>query len=149
MAIKVDLEKAYDRLSWDFIYETLREFGLPTVLVQLIMECITTATMQLLWNGEITESFTPSRGIRQGDPISPYIFVLCIERLSHGVNDTVKRGYWKPIKLSRAGTSLSHLFFANDLILLAEASSRQAMVINEVLNVYCMSSGEKVSKTKT
>ena len=129
MAIKVDLEKAYDRLSWDFIYETLREFGLPTILVRLIMECITTATMQLLWNGEITESFTPSRGIRQGDPISPYIFVLCIERLSHGVNDTVKRGYWKPIKLSRAGTSLSHLFFANDLILLAEASCRQAMVI--------------------
>lgn len=129
MAIKVDLEKAYDRLSWDFIYETLREFGLPTILVRLIMECITTATMQLLWNGEITESFTPSRGIRQGDPISPYIFVLCIERLSHGINDAVKRGHWKPIKLSRGGTSLSHLFFADDLILLAEASCRQAMVI--------------------
>lgn len=129
MAIKVDLEKAYDRLSWDFIYETLREFGLPTILVRLIMECITTATMQLLWNGEITEIFTPSRGIRQGDPISPYIFVLCIERLSHGINDAVKRGHWKPIKLSRGGTSLSHLFFADDLILLAEASCRQAMVI--------------------
>ena len=105
--------------------------------------------MQLLWNEELTESFTPSRGIRQGDPIYPYIFVLCIERLSHGINDAVKRGHWNPIKLSRGGTLLSHLFFADDLILLAEASCRQAMVINEVLNVSCMISREKVSKTKT
>ena len=105
--------------------------------------------MQLQWNGELTESFTPSRGIRQGDPISPYIFVLCIERLSHGINDAVQRGLWKPIRLARGGTPLSHLFFADDLILLGEVSSMQAMVINDVLNIFCMSSGEKVNKSKT
>lgn len=101
MAIKVDLEKAYDRLSWDFIFETLVEVGLPMNLTRIIMECITTARMNVLWNGEFTEDFTPSRGIRQGDLISPYLFMLCIERLSHAICSAVNAGKWKPIRLSR------------------------------------------------
>ncbi|KAH9671615.1 putative ribonuclease H protein [Citrus sinensis] len=131
MAIKVDLEKAYDRLSWDFIHETLREIGLPMDLIRIIMECITSVSMQLLWNGELTESFSPSRGIRQGDPLSPYIFIMCIERLSHGINQAVGNGRWKPIRLNRGGIPIMHLFFADDLLLLAEATSAQAQVINE------------------
>ncbi|KAL9412228.1 hypothetical protein AB3S75_045787 [Citrus x aurantiifolia] len=91
MAIKVDLEKAYDRLSWEFIKETLEFVGLPTNFIRIIMECITSGSMQILWNGKLTESFKTSRGIRQGDPISPYIFVLCIERLSHIINREVQR----------------------------------------------------------
>lgn len=81
MLIKVDLEKAYDQLSWEFIYETLREVNLPTELIRLTTDCISSTTMQVLWNGEYKDYFPPSRGIRKGDPISPYIFVLCIERL--------------------------------------------------------------------
>lgn len=149
MAIKVDLEKAYDRLSWDFIQETLGVIGLPMDLIRIIMECITTVSMQLLWNGELTESFSPSRGIRQGDPLSPYIFVMCIERLSHGINHAVGNGRWKPIRLNRGGIPITHLFFADDLLLLAEATSQNAQVINEVLDNFCVSSGEKVSREKT
>lgn len=78
-----------------------------------------------------------------------HIFVLCIERLSHGISDVVKRGHWKPIRLALGGTPSTHLFFADDFILLAEASYKQAMVINGILNVFCMSSGKRVSKTKT
>ena len=65
MAIKVDIEKAYDRLNWDFIYETLQETRLPRDTIQIIMECITSATMKVLWNGEVSDEFVPSRGIRQ------------------------------------------------------------------------------------
>ncbi|KAH9670623.1 putative ribonuclease H protein [Citrus sinensis] len=118
-------------------------------MIQIIMACITSATMRVLWNGEASEEFVPSRGIRQGDPLSPYIFVLCVERLSHGINRAVTAGDWRPIRLARRGTPLTHLFFADDLLLLAEADIEQAGVINMVLNNFCQSSEAKVNKAKS
>lgn len=92
MAIKVDLEKAYDCLSWEFINETLSEARIPPKLIQVIIACITSTSMRVLWKEETTDPFIPSRGIRQGDPLSPYIFVLCIERLSHGILNAIEAG---------------------------------------------------------
>ncbi|KAH9735416.1 putative ribonuclease H protein [Citrus sinensis] len=128
---------------------THSETGLPRDMIQIIMECITSATMKVLWNGEASDEFVPSRGIRQGDPLSPYIFVLCVERLSHGINRAVTVGDWRPIRLARRGTPLTHLFFTDDLLLLAEADIEQAGVINMVLNNFCQSSKAKVNKTKS
>ena len=71
MAIKVDLEKAFDRLHWNFIEDTLKDANIPEVLTRTIMHCLTTSSMQVLWNGYPTEEFKPSIGIRQGDPLSP------------------------------------------------------------------------------
>lgn len=92
MAIKIDLEKTYDRLSWSFIKETLDDIGLPGGFVDLIWHSISSPRMQVLWNGEALEEFSPSRGIRQGDPISPYLFVLCIEKLFQMINLEVEEG---------------------------------------------------------
>ena len=91
MAIKIDLEKAYDRLNWIFIHETLMKLSFPFYLVYLIMECITSNSMNILWNGELTGDFSPSRGVWHGDLLSPYIFVLCIERLSHGIYRSIQQ----------------------------------------------------------
>lgn len=118
LAIKVDLEKAYDRLSWEFINETLCEARTPPDLIQVIMDCIMSASMRVLWNGETTDAFTPLKGIRQSDPLSPYLFMLCIERLSHGILNAVDVGKWWPITLARNGIPLSHLFFTDDLLYL-------------------------------
>ena len=81
MVIKVDLEKAYDRLEWSFIKMVLEHFGFPEMLIKLIMCCVSTTTTSILFNGSKLDSFQPSRGIRQGDPISPYLFLLCMEFL--------------------------------------------------------------------
>lgn len=92
MAIKVDLEKAYDRLNWSFIFDTLQQTDITIQLSRLVMECVTLARMSILWNGETTAEFLMGKGIRQGDPLSPYIFVLCIERLSHGITQALRDG---------------------------------------------------------
>lgn len=81
MAIKIDLEKAYDKLEWGFIKERLICTNLPMDLVELIMSCISFVSTFVLFNGGMLEPIQPSRGIRQGDPSSPYIFILCIEFL--------------------------------------------------------------------
>ena len=83
MSIKVDLEKAYDRLEWSFIHQVLIAFQFPQNLIKLIMSCITTSKVSILFNGGALEAFAPSRRIRQGDPISPYLFILCMEYLGH------------------------------------------------------------------
>ncbi|XP_020234937.1 uncharacterized protein LOC109814835 [Cajanus cajan] len=99
--------------------------------------------MRVLWNGEMLEEFKPERGIRQGDPISPYLFVLCIERLFHLIQVVVETKLWKPTQIARRAPKLSHLAFADNLLLFAEASEEQVDVIIQVLELFCKSSGQK------
>ncbi|XP_031096925.1 uncharacterized protein LOC116001176 [Ipomoea triloba] len=141
MAIKLDFEKAYNRLSWDFIRSTLAKIGFGEAWITLIMHCIQTPRMALIWNGEIIPQFTPSRGIRQGDAMSPAIFVLCMERLSQMITRSVSAGLWKGIRLSSSSPPLSHLCFADDLVLFSEVSSDQVAVIRDNLERYCDASG--------
>ncbi|XP_057428997.1 uncharacterized protein LOC130722320 [Lotus japonicus] len=149
MAIKLDLEKAYDRLLWPFIEDTLQFFGFDENFIHIIYNCVSTSSIAIAWQGDYTDYFNPQRGIRQGDPISPYLFVLCIERLSHIIQDACGIGSWKPFKVGRHGPSISHLLFADDVILMAEASDDQASLIHNILNKFCDASGQKVSLAKS
>ena len=97
MIIQVDLEKVYDRLEWNFIMDTLFDLGILGRLVNIIMKCLSSTSMQICWNGSLSNCFKPSRSVRQRDPLSPYIFVLCMERLSHSISREVMNGRWKPI----------------------------------------------------
>ncbi|KAL8158478.1 hypothetical protein V2J09_000015 [Rumex salicifolius] len=142
MILKLDLEKAYEKLNWNFVEASMRAVGLPANWVDWIGTCIRTLHMQLLWNGKVTRQFTPTRGIRQGDPISPYIFILCIERLSHLIINSVKKGEWRPISLNRGGPRLSHMFFVDDIILFAEASIAHLRIILHILNIICQAKFE-------
>lgn len=98
MAIKVDLEKAYDRISWRFLEQVLNEAGYPHEMVLRIMKCVNTTSTNVLWHGEKLEGFVPSRGLRQGDPISPYLFVLGMEKLTHLILDSVREKKWRDMK---------------------------------------------------
>lgn len=118
--------------------DTLHAANLPSSWINWIMKCVKEPDMTVLWNGEKTESFIPSRGLRQGDPLSPYIFVLCLERLCHQIDLAVGTKEWKPISMSCGGPLLSHICFTDDLILFAEASVAQIRVIRTVLEKFCI-----------
>lgn len=149
MVIKLDLEKAYDRLNWAFIKETLVDIGLPNDFINLIWHYISTPKMRILWNGEALEEFAPARGIRQGDPISPYLFVLCIEKLFQMIALAEDHNLWRPIQVARGGPKISYLAFADDVLLFAEAREDQIILIKKILELFCRSSGQKVSEEKT
>lgn len=105
--------------------------------------------MSILWNGEKTDSFNPSQGLRQRNPLSPYLFVLCLERLCHMIGRSIAAKEWKPICLLRGRPRLSHIYFADDLILFYEALVSQVWVIRRVLEKFCVASGQKVSLQKS
>ena len=81
-AVKLDMAKAYDRVEWDYLKRIMLTLGFCDTFVSLIMRCVTSVSLSVRVNGVLTDSFRPSRGIRQGDPISPYLFLLCAEGLS-------------------------------------------------------------------
>ena len=87
MAIKVDLEKAYDKLKWSFIRGMLIRANLPADLIDLIMSCVSTVSTSILVNGEALDPIYPSRGIRQGDPLSQYLFILCMDFLGQLIQE--------------------------------------------------------------
>ena len=148
MALKIDLSKAYDSLEWGFIRDTLYGFSFPNSLISLIMDCICSPAISLIWNGEVTKAFLPSRGIRQGDPLSPYIFVLCMERVSIMINEKINEGNWRPIKLSQ-DLGVSHIFYADDVFLFGQASCSNGKVILDVLEEFGKLSGLRVNVTKS
>ena len=89
VAIKLDLEKAYNCLEWSFIQDTLVFFQFPPNLITLIMNMISSTRFHILWNGTPLPEVVPSKGVRQGDPLSPYLFILCLERLSLKLEEAV------------------------------------------------------------
>lgn len=113
------------------------------------MSCTAPTRLSVIWNGKCLEEFKPERGLRQGDPLSPYLFVLCMEVLGQNIRQAVESKQWKLCKLSRHSQPISHLFFADDLLLFGEASSRQAAIMRSILNKFCLTSGQKVNVTKS
>ncbi|KAK4279954.1 hypothetical protein QN277_011647 [Acacia crassicarpa] len=107
------------------------------------MECVTSTTYNVLWNGERTDFFVPKRGIRQDDPISPYLFVLCMERLSHVICDSVTANNWRPIRVTRVGPSISHLMFADDLLLFGELQLSKQNVLWGALTLFVELPGKR------
>ena len=100
MAIKIDLEKAYDKLEWSFIRNMLLRINLPEDLIDLIMSCVSSVSTSILLNGAPLEPILLSRGIRQGYPLSLYLFILCIDFLSQLIEEKCSNKLWNQVKAS-------------------------------------------------
>ncbi|XP_035545083.1 uncharacterized protein LOC118348179 [Juglans regia] len=117
--------------------------------VGLIMECITSVSYAVLVNGRPGDVIYPSRGIRQGDPISSYLFLLCAEGLSSLINAAEKKGEIKGMVATRGGIRVSHLLFADDSIIFARAKWTEWLKVKEILRVYEEAFGQCMNLQKT
>ncbi|KAL5543740.1 hypothetical protein UlMin_007524 [Ulmus minor] len=149
MGMKIDIQKAYDRLSWQFLEAVLKAFGFHPKWIKWIVTCCSTTKMTLLLNGAPVRSFFPKRGLRQGDPLSPFLFILCMEVLSRLINKKVKDGLISGFKISRHSPALHHLFFADDVFLMGKCSINKAFYFKECLDDFCRWSGQSFNALKS
>ena len=111
VGFKLNFKKAYDSLEWDFILTILRSIDFDPKFVNLIHQCISTVKFTLLLNGSKISTILPSRGLRQGDPLSPYLFILCVDVVARLINREVARGAIKGVKLGSRAVAISKLFY--------------------------------------
>ena len=122
VAIKLDMSKTYDKVEWGYLKRVIEKMRFHAKWVQLIMACITTAHFSVLVNGKPTSYILPSRGLRQGDPLSPYLFLFCAEGLTALLRKAKIDGIIRGVVASRGGPCISHLLFADESLLFCHAS---------------------------
>ncbi|KAA3482263.1 reverse transcriptase [Gossypium australe] len=149
MAVQLDMSKAYDRVEWSFVKEVMTRMGFAEKWIELILKYITTATFAININGERRRGFQATRGLQQGDPLSPFLFLICSEGLSALMRLAMKEGLIKEVKASRRGPAISHLLFADDCILFGEASNNGAQLLKGILTKYEKCSGQCVNFNKS
>jgi len=144
MEIKLDMSKAYDRVEWGYLEVVMRRMGFQERWIELILMCVTTVSYSVLINGKPKGRIRPSRGLR-GDPISPYLFLLCSEGLSAMLKREEKEGIIKGVSVCRGAPQLSHLLFADDSIIFCRASINVGLQVMKVLSDYEHESGQKLN----
>ena len=127
----------------------LARINLPTKLIDVIMSCVLTVSTSILFKEEALDPILPSRRIRQGDPLSPYLFIICMDFLGQLIEEKCNMKTWQPVKASQSGLEFSHLLFANDLIFFAKADWVNCSAIRDVLDEFCELSRQSVSKAKS
>lgn len=145
----MDLAKAYDRVEWTVLFQILHLFGFGAKLIQLIRECITTAKFSILLNGSPHGYFKSERGLRQGDPLSPALFTILSYILSRLLADSVQSGKLSGVKISRNSPRISHLMYADDLVLYVKATDKEAVEVRRILQVYCDCTGQQINWSKS
>ena len=117
MAIKLDMSKAYDGVEWIYLQNLMVKMGFCSRWIGLIMECIRTISYSILVNGELKGLINPTRGIRQGDPLSPFLFLLCTKGLHNLITKAVKAKEINSFSLCKRSSKLTHLFSPDDNLL--------------------------------
>ncbi|KAM2060238.1 hypothetical protein ACFX1T_045454 [Malus domestica] len=149
MAIKQDMVKAYDRIEWDFLISIMTKMGFAPLFSKWIKACISTVSFSILVNGTPTGYIVPQRGLRQGDLLSPFLFLLCTEGLLMLLRKGIELGALHGFKFTPSGTPLTHLFFADDSVVFGNATVDEARAVVEALQVYARGSGQEINLTKS
>lgn len=144
------MEKAYDRVEWNFLWQTLKAFGFPDPWINWVRVCVTTVSYSIKINGTTTKHFSPTRGIRQGDPLSPYLFILSMEvftiMLSLG-SQNHKSGLG--FSLAPRTKKIPCLLFVDDSLVLCKGTTIACKNLKKVIDQFCSISGQLVNFHKS
>ncbi|KAL9665366.1 hypothetical protein QQ045_020785 [Rhodiola kirilowii] len=149
MSVKLDMSKAYDRIEWSFLEKMMLALGFDANWVRKVMVCVKTVTYRVKINEDISGVIKPERGLRQGDPISPYLFLLCAEWLTYTINKYQERGLVKGIIICRNAPIVTHLMFADDCVLFLKAKPDCVRRLLEIFRRYEAVSGQNVNFEKS
>ncbi|GJT88088.1 RNA-directed DNA polymerase, eukaryota [Tanacetum coccineum] len=148
LIFKVDFEKAYDSVRWDFLDDVLRKFGFGDKWCKWIQCCLHSSRGSIIINGSPTDEFKFGKGLKQGDPLSPFLFILIMETLHLSFQRVVDAGMFHGIKLG--GTlNLSHMFYADDAVFVGEWSDNNIATLVHVLDCFHKVSGLKINMNKS
>uniref|UniRef100_A0A803NVZ1 Reverse transcriptase domain-containing protein n=1 Tax=Cannabis sativa TaxID=3483 RepID=A0A803NVZ1_CANSA len=149
MALKLDMYKAYDKMEWSFLNNVLCANGFSDKSRNLLMACVTSVSYAVLLNGCPLKKLTPQRGLCQGDPLSPFLFLLCQEVLSKLISKAEVQGLIHGIKIAHSTIPVSHLMFADDTILFSRANTKEASKLMDCISTYEKWSGQSCSKPES
>lgn len=148
MAMKLDMSKTYDRMEWEFLMKIMERMGFHSRWRDWIYECIRTISFSIIVNGEPRGNIVPTRGLRQRDPLSPYLFLLCFKGFNGLIHYVVNEGKINEFSQCRGGLKISHLFFEDDS-LFYHAKLEEVKSIQDILKVYEKASGQQINMEKT
>ncbi|GJS96023.1 reverse transcriptase domain, reverse transcriptase zinc-binding domain protein [Tanacetum coccineum] len=149
LVFKVDFEKAYDSINWIFILDLMKRMGFGEKLCKWVEICLRSATMSILVNGFPSEEFGLERGVRQGDPLSPFLFILAAEGLNAIVTEAVEKGIFRGVVVGANKVTVSYLQYADDAIFFGEWNKENAKALMCILKCFEEVSGLKVNYNKS
>ncbi|XP_042950144.1 uncharacterized protein LOC122282259 [Carya illinoinensis] len=149
MSIKLDMSKAYDRVEWDFLERIMVQMGFETRWINLIMYCVSSVSFSVMLNGVPTGCIKPTRGLRQGDPLSPYLFLLYTEGLVSMLKQAALNSMIPGIRICRGAPAINHLLFADDSVIFCKADVQTNLELQRILKRYELASGQELNMDKT
>lgn len=143
------MSKAYGRIEWNFLRKVLERLGFHEILIGWVMECVSSASYSFLINGSPQGSVIPSRGLRQGDPLSPYLFILCTEVLAGLCKQALENGSLPGVKVACNCPPINHLLFADDTMFFGRSSPSSCRALTSILEKYDLASGQCINRLKS
>ncbi|KAJ9559867.1 hypothetical protein OSB04_005027 [Centaurea solstitialis] len=149
LIFKVDFEKAYDTVEWSFLFEAMENMGFGSKWIRWVKGCLSSARISVLVNGSPTSEFPMERGLRQGDPIAPFLFLIVAEGLHIMVEEALSKGLFKGVKVGSKEIQVSHLQFADDAVFLGEWNAENLENLIKILHCFHKVSGLKMNLSKS